>query len=422
MKYFVAKPRQTAEVSLIGPFTSVSPAHQWRRLTLRVLDGIPADASVDIATLAYEQGGRTAGDPDWYTGESAAKPEWGMFRAKLLNLQFAIFDDPLRSRTINRTTLAKFTSTADTSLVDSIRVYPKNSTDVALWHESGNRRENGTQLWVMLRIRSGTDSANRNNEDVEIVPWLTGLTVESAESGWERELPEIYSQADSLSASVAQERSVSTADVPVLLDALLRLFESNANAQQEQIDAISDWFIPSDRTTELRKLALHLGMSIDGLDDAQIMKLLPFAFNDFLRRGTPASFLSALKIIYPDEQKKDDSQIEKVIIELREPLMDCRLMILDGSCRLDAENVVVSGIRENRNSTEIPFELTGLEHLVGRARLRVNSAKFKKPEKRKQLETLVSRISPAHMRITVDYVGEPAVLGFGAVVDESILG
>ena len=42
------------DFSIVGPFTSVSSLHQWRRVTLHFTEPRPDDTSIELGTLSHE--------------------------------------------------------------------------------------------------------------------------------------------------------------------------------------------------------------------------------------------------------------------------------------------------------------------------------------------------------------------------------
>jgi hypothetical protein len=452
------------DFSIVGPFTSVSSLHQWRRVTLHLAGPRPDGTSIELGTLSHEAIEGIGNQPIWTTYSTAAQStlqttqEWvrtllnsvtqrdGLFgsvnadnsisRTPLLRDDFAHRFARISGVNVADPTLGRSDEEIQTELMQSIRWYPLNATDVTIWHQPGKRQGRGTQLWILLRIRWPRDSKRVTLKYIE---------VESQESGWERDLPQIYQEPNTQESS--QRQSTGQTGMPILLESLLRLFEFNADAQREKIQQVADWYVPTPQTTNLVELASHLGVHHEGLSDDQLLESLPQAFDRYLKRGTKESLLGALRIINKDfiesnaegdaakpcrveniqTQPAEDQPKWKKILDLYEPIKKCRIMVLnDLSYRLGDPNVVLSGSEPRVGSAgekeEPGRQLTGLRHLVGRAILQVSAVEFPNDQDRDNLRRLVDGLAPGHMRIVIDYVIQPAVLGLGAFVGESTVG
>jgi len=446
-------------VVIAGPFTGINSLHDWRRLTLLFDDRLPDGASIELATLAHESIAGFGVQGFWSTTSQNKEPPffWKAIANTAMNpdgIFGAVSIDNITSRTpllsrikaqtdgmqIDRHTRQKNVNQGieltRKEILSSIRRYPMNATDVTLWHERGKRQAIGTQLWVLLRVGLAS-SADK--------PPLISIEVESQESGWERDLPQIYQESNTQESP--QRQSTGQTGMPILLESLLRLFEFNANAQREKIQEVADWYVPTPQTTNLVELASHLGVHHEGLSDEQLLESLPQAFDRYLKRGTKESLLGVLRIIYKDfiesnaegdaanpcrveniqTQPAEVQSKWKKILDLYEPIKKCRIMVLnDLSCRLGDPNVVLSGSEPRVGSAgenaEPGRQLTGLRHLVGRAILQVSADAFPKDQERDNLRRLVDGLAPRHMRIVIDYVVQPAILGLSTFVGESTVG
>ena len=453
------------DFSIVGPFTSVSSLHQWRRVTLHLAGPRPDGTSIELGTLSHEAIEGIGNQPILKTYSTAAQSQSQSTEERghsLLNSAIqrdGLFGSVNPDNSISRTPLLRDELVAQwfarisgvkvadpklgrsdeeiqPELIKSIRRYPLNATDVTVWHQPGKRQGRGTQLWILLRIRWPRDSKRVTLKYIE---------VESQESGWERDLPQIYQEPNTQESP--QRQSTGQTGMPILLESLLRLFEFNADAQREKIEQVADWYVPTPQTTNLLELASHLGVHHEGLSDDQLLESLPQAFDRYLKRGTKESLLGALRIIYKDfiesnaegdaakpcrvgniqTQPAEDQPKWKKILDLYEPIKKCRIMVLnDLGYRLGDPNVVLSGSEPRVGSAgekeEPGRQLTGLRHLVGRAILQVSAVEFPNDQDRDNLRRLVDGLAPGHMRIVIDYVIQPAVLGLGAFVGESTVG
>ena len=452
------------DFSIAGPFTSVSSLQQWRRVTLHFTEPRPDDTSIELGTLSHEAIEGIGNQRVWTAdsilerSQSQTTQEWVRALLNSVTQRDGLFGSVNADNSISRTPLLRDdfahrfacglgVKVADPKLgrsdeeiqpelMQSIRRYPLNATDVTVWHQPGKRQGRGTQLWILLRIRWPRDSKRVTLKYIE---------VESQESGWERDLPQIYQEPNTQESP--QRQSTGQTGMPILLESLLRLFEFNADAQREKIEQVADWYVPTPQTTNLLELASHLGVHHEGLSDDQLLESLPQAFDRYLKRGTKESLLGALRIINNDfiesnaegdaakpcrveniqTQPAEFQPKWKKILDLYEPIKKCRIMVLnDLGYRLGDPNVVLSGSEPRVGSAgekeEPGRQLTGLRHLVGRAILQVSAVEFPNDQDRDNLRRLVDGLAPGHMRIVIDYVIQPAVLGLGAFVGESTVG
>lgn len=452
------------DFSIVGPFTSVSSLHQWRRVTLHFTEPRPDDTSIELGTLSHEAIGGIGNQPILTTystaGQSQSQSTEGRGHSLLNSVtqRDGLFGSVNADNSISRTPLlsddfahrfarglgvkvadpklGRRDEEIQPELMQSIRRYPLNATDVTVWHQPGKRQGRGTQLWILLRIRWPRDAKRVTLKCIE---------VESQECGWERDLPQIYQESNTQESP--QRKSTGQTGMPILLESLLRLFEFNANAQREKIQQVADWYVPTPQTTNLVELASHLGVHHEGLSDEQLLELLPQAFDRYLKRGTKESLLGVLRIIYKDfiesnaegdaanpcrveniqTKPAEDQPKWKKILDLYEPIKKCRIMVLnDLSCRLSDPNVVLSGSEPRVGSAgenaEPGRQLTGLRHLVGRAILQVSADAFPNDQERDNLRRLVDGLAPGNMRIVINYVHQSAILGLGTFVGESTVG
>jgi hypothetical protein len=453
------------DFSIAGPFTSVSSLQQWRRVTLHFTEPRPDDTSIELGTLSHEAIEGIGNQRIWTAdsiperSQSQSTEERGHSLLNSAIQRDGLFGSVNADNSISRTPLLREELVAQwfarilgvkvadpklgrsdeeiqPELMQSIRRYPLNATDVTVWHQPGKRQGRGTQLWILLRIRWPRDAKRVTLKCIE---------VESQESGWERDLPQIYQESNTQESP--QRQSTGQTGMPILLESLLRHFEFNANAQREKIQQVADWYVPTPQTTNLVELASHLGVHHEGLSDEQLLESLPQAFDRYLKRGTKESLLGVLRIIYKDfiesnaegdaanpcrveniqTQPAEVQSKWKKILDLYEPIKKCRIMVLnDLSCRLSDPNVVLSGSEPRVGSAgenaEPGRQLTGLRHLVGRAILQVSADAFPNDQERDNLRRLVDGLAPGNMRIVINYVHQSAILGLGTFVGESTVG